>query len=55
LKSEQQVFLSKILFVLENFQNQIIEIIEVFEKETIEHCHLINDCLRWHLKGNFAL
>jgi hypothetical protein len=41
--------------VLENFENQIIEIVEVFEKDTIEDCHFISDCLYWHFKGNFAL
>jgi hypothetical protein len=54
LKSRKKVFLSKILLILENFENQIIEIIEVFEKEKIEHCHLLSDCLSLHFKGNFA-
>jgi hypothetical protein len=38
-------FFQKILFVLENIENQIIEIVEVFGKDTIENCHLISDCL----------
>jgi hypothetical protein len=46
-------FFQKILFILENIENQIIEIVEVFEQDTIENCHLISDCL--HFKGNFAL
>jgi hypothetical protein len=54
LKSKQKVFLSNILFVLEKFENQIIAIVEVFEKDPIEKFHLINDCFYWHLKGNCA-
>jgi hypothetical protein len=52
---DKKFFLQKILFILENIENQIIEIVEVFEKDTIESCHLISDCLHLHFKGNFAL
>jgi hypothetical protein len=33
-KVNKSFFFQKILFVLENFENQIIEIVEVFEKDT---------------------
>ena len=52
MKSEQKVFLSKNLFIFENIENQIVEIIE---KDTIENCHLMRDLLHLHFKGNFAL
>jgi hypothetical protein len=45
----------KILFVLEKNENQIIEIVEVFEQDTIKNFHLISDCLHLHFKGYFAL
>jgi hypothetical protein len=43
-------FFQKLFLSLENIENQIIEIVEVFEKDTIEYFHLINDCLHWCLR-----
>jgi hypothetical protein len=55
LKVNNKFFFQKILFVLENIENQIIEIVEVFAKDTIESCYLISDCLHLPFKGNFSL
>jgi hypothetical protein len=51
----KKFFFQNILFVLENIENQLIAIIEVFEKDTIEIFHLISDCLHLHFKGNFCI
>jgi hypothetical protein len=51
----KKFFFQKILFVFGNIENQIIEIVEVIEKDTIENCHLISDLLHLHFKENFAL
>jgi hypothetical protein len=53
LKSEQKFFFQKkIVFIFENIENQIVEIVE---KEAIEYCSLMRDLLHLHFKGNFAL
>jgi hypothetical protein len=52
LKSEQSFSFKKFVFVFENIENQIVEIVE---KEAIENCYLLRDLVAFSFSKKFCI